>query len=103
VCGELQGNENHCHHLSITEPIMKILIEIRGGIVQRIITSESCQVVIIDYDNIETADNADQEIEEQVLPREPDTISNPIHAAMHSESTDYIDKNVVKKLIRNGF
>lgn len=31
---------------------MKILLEVRGGIVESIIADDDCQIVIIDWDNI---------------------------------------------------
>ena len=35
---------------------MRILIEVSGGNIQRILATETCNIVIIDHDNIEAGD-----------------------------------------------
>ena len=52
---------------------MKILIEIFGGNIQRIISSEDAEIVIIDYDNIEAGDSV-----ENIKKYGPDLITNNI-------------------------
>ena len=36
---------------------MRILIEVSGGNIQRILATETCNIVIIDHDNIEAGDS----------------------------------------------
>lgn len=57
----------------------KVLIEISGGNVTNIITSsKDVEVVIIDNDNINQADNAEEDIEYQCMPMVPDAVSENI-------------------------
>ena len=60
---------------------MRILIEVSGGNIQRILATETCNVVIIDHDNIEAGDPP-------VVETFPDQtmIEGTFHEAFYDES-----------------
>ena len=56
-CAQLYVDEDHVDEIAQAHETSRILIEVSGGNIQRILATESYTVILIDHDNIEAGDH----------------------------------------------
>lgn len=82
----------------------KVYIEIKGGNVQRVVvSSQNVEVIIVDRDNIDAADNAEEEVYNQCLPYIPDQIGENIAQILGNRENSFPHTEIVKHLARRYF
>lgn len=82
----------------------KVYIEIAGGNVQRVVvSSQNVEVVIVDHDDIDNADNAEEEVYNQCLPYVPDHIGENIAQILGNRENSFPHTEIVKHLARRKF